>query len=445
MSRLSLISAAALALAVSAVPASSQERIKFQYWYGLTGALGDVMQEHCTEFNKAQTKFEAVCTGQGGYDKAEQNTIAAYRANQQPTIVQLYDAGTLTFMLSDAVYPAVQLAKDLNMKISWDDYLPGIKSYFSTAKGEMWSFPYNHSTAVLYWNKDEWAKIGKTEPPKTWEEFEKDALALKEKGVSCVMGFSYDTWQLLEQFSAMHDQPIATLNNGYDGLGAELVFNKTKFVDHVKNYKKWFDAGVLKVQTTQTGKTIEQSFADGTCASTISSIANHGVIGSTAKAGMNWGVALMPVYEGTDRKNSLVGGAQLWVMKGKSKEEYEGAAAFLDWVSTPEQQKWMATKTGYIPLTNSGFKALTDSGFYKDPKQAGRELAVASLSTAAPTPNSRGIRLGNYTAVRTEIRTELEAVFTQNKDVQTALDDAVARGNQILRRYEQTYTGRALP
>ncbi len=83
--KISAIAAGVLTLA-AASGAVAQDRIKFQYWYGLTGALGDVMQEHCTEFNKAQAKYEAVCTGQGGYDKAEQNAIAAYRANQQPTI-----------------------------------------------------------------------------------------------------------------------------------------------------------------------------------------------------------------------------------------------------------------------------------------------------------------------------------------------------------------------
>jgi sn-glycerol 3-phosphate transport system substrate-binding protein len=439
-----LLAAAAMTAAFAGA-AGAQDRIKFDYWYGLTGTLGEIMAEHCAEFNKAQTKYEAVCTGQGGYDKAEQNTIAAYRANQQPTVVQLYDAGTLTFMLSDAVYPAVQLAKDFDMKISWDDYFPGIKSYFATSTGEMWSFPYNHSTAVIYWNKAEWAKAGITEFPKTWEEFEKGALALKAAGVGCVLGFDYDTWQSMEQFSAINDQPIATLNNGFQGLGAELVFNKTKFVDHVKNLKKWYDAGVAQVHTAQTGKTIVQAFTDGTCATVQTSIANHGVIGSTAKEGLDWSVAMLPTYEGVERKNSLVGGAQLWVMKGNSKEEYEAAAAFLDWVSTPEQQKWMATKTGYIPLTQSGFKALTDSGFYQQPGQAGRELAIASLNFTAPSDNSRGIRLGNYTSIRAEVRAELEAVFTQNKDVQAALDAAVERGNQILRRYEQTYRGRTLP
>ena len=34
-------------------------------------------------------------------------------------------------------------------------------------------------------------------------------------------------------------------------------------------------------------------------------------IGRSAKPGMNWDVAMLPVYAGTERKNSLVGGASL--------------------------------------------------------------------------------------------------------------------------------------
>lgn len=439
------ISAFALTAATSASPSWAGERTKIDFWLGNSGHIAEVMMERCAEFNKSQDKYEAVCTSQGGYDKAEQNTITAFRAGQQPTMVQLFDAGTLDFMLSDAIYPADQFVKDFGMKLTWGDYFAPIKSYFATSKGEMWSFPYNHSTAVMYWNKDDWGKVGFTEAPKTWEDFEKGAMAMKEKGVSCAIAFDFDTWQFLEQFSAVHDLPIASKSNGYEGLDAELVFNKTKFVDHVKNYKRWFDAGIAKIQTADTGKEIEPAFADGTCASTITSIAEYSGIRDTAKPGMNWGVAEIPVYAGTTRKNTFIGGAQIWVMKGKKKPEYEAAAAFIDFVSTPEQQHWLMDRTGYIPLTESGYKALVDSGFYKDPKYAGREVAIASLTASEPTANSRGIRLGNFPSVRAEIRAELQAVFTQNKDVQAALDDAVARGNQILRRYEQTYKGVALP
>ena len=92
--------------------AAAADRTKFEFWYGLTGDLGEVIQKQCQLFNESQDKYEAVCVGQGGYDKAEQNTIAAYRAKQQPTVVQIYDAGTVNFMLSGAIYPAVKFAKD---------------------------------------------------------------------------------------------------------------------------------------------------------------------------------------------------------------------------------------------------------------------------------------------------------------------------------------------
>jgi sn-glycerol 3-phosphate transport system substrate-binding protein len=446
MTRLSIIATAAAAFALSSASAFAADRIKFEYWYGLTGDLGEVMQKHCTLFNESQDKYEAVCTGQGGYDKAEQNTIAAYRAKQHPTLVQIYDAGTVNFMLSGAIYPAVKFAADFGVNVDWKGYFPGISNYYATSSGEMWSFPYNSSTAVFYWNKAQWAKINKTEAPKTWAELETDLKALKAAGVECGFAFDFDTWQNLEQFSATNNLPIASLDNGYGGLGAELVFNKTAFVDHMKTYKNWLDGGFAKIQTTQVGKNLVQAFADGSCASTISSIANHGTIKNTQVAGLDWAVAMIPVLDASARKNSLVGGASLWIMQGKSKEEYEAAAAFLSYVTASDTgEKFMVSSTGYIPVTTKGFELLTAEGFYKDPARAGREVAIASLTASEVVPNSRGIRLGNYTSVRAALRSELEAAFTGKKEMQVAIDDAVKAGNDILRRYEQTYKGAALP
>ncbi|MCA1998903.1 MAG: extracellular solute-binding protein [Hyphomicrobiales bacterium] len=425
--------------------AQAQERQKFEFWYGLTGRLGEIMEEHCKRFNDSQTKYEAKCVGQGGYDKAEQNTIAAFRSKQHPTLVQIYDAGTVNFMLSGATYNAPQLAKDFNMKVDWSAYFPGIANYYATSKGEMWSFPYNSSSALLYWNKDAWAKIGKSKAPETVEEWFDDLRAMKKAGVECGFAFDYDTWMPLEQFSAIHNIPIATKNNGYDGLDAEMVFNKTKFADYMKDWKKLLDEGVARIQTAQTGKTILQAFTDGTCASMLSSVANHGVVGSTAKADLKWGVAKLPVYKDFKRHNSLVGGASLWVLQGKSKGEYEAAAAYIQFLLQPKEEQWFADVTGYIPVTKTGFKAMVDGGFYADPKRAGRELAIESLTFTPPTAVSRGIRLGNFTQIRAEIRAELEAAFTGKKDMQAALDEAVARSNQILRRFEQTFKGKQLP
>ncbi len=445
MKRLLLLATAVSALALVS-GAQAADRIKFDFWYGLTGDLGDVMAKHCQLFNQSQDKYEAVCTGQGGYDKAEQNTIAAYRAKQQPTIVQIYDAGTVNFMLSGAIYPAPKFTADYGLNIDWKSYFQPIANYYATSGGELWSFPYNSSTAVLYWNKDAWAKIGKTEAPKSWKEFGEDLKALKAAGVECGFAFDFDTWQNLEQFSATNNIPIASMDNGYGGLGAELVYNKTAFVDHMKDYKAWLDAGYSKIQTTQVGKTLVQAFADGSCASTITSIANHGTIKTTQVPNLNWDVTMIPVNDPAQRKNSLIGGASLWVMEGKSKEEYEAAAAYIKYIAdSTTGEKFMVNNTGYIPVTTKGFELLTAEGFYKDPSKAGREVAIASLTASEVGPNSRGIRLGNFTSVRAALRSELEAAFTGKKEMQVAIDDAVKAGNDILRRYEQTYKGVALP
>jgi sn-glycerol 3-phosphate transport system substrate-binding protein len=53
-----------------------------------------------------------------------------------------------------------------------------------------------------------------------------------------------------------------------------------------------------------------------------------------------------------------------------------------------------------------------------------------------PTENSRGLRFGNFVQIRDIISEEMEAVMTGAKSGQQAADDAVRRGNALLREFE---------
>ena len=55
-----------------------------------------------------------------------------------------------------------------------------------------------------------------------------------------------------------------------------------------------------------------------------------------------------------------------------------------------------------------------------------------------PTENSKGLRFGNFVQIRDIINEELEAVWAGSKSAQEALDDAVERGNQLLREFEDS-------
>jgi len=52
------------------------------------------------------------------------------------------------------------------------------------------------------------------------------------------------------------------------------------------------------------------------------------------------------------------------------------------------------------------------------------------------TANSKGLRFGNFVQGREVIEEELEAVFAGKKAAKPALDDAVRRGNDILRKFQ---------
>lgn len=446
MKRNWLLSAALAAstLALASAPASAAT--KFEFWYGLSGDLSERIQDMCKDFNASQTDYEIVCVSQENYENNLQNTIAAFRAQKHPTVTQISDGGVVDLMLSDAYVPVRQLMEENGYEINWTDYFSGIASYFSTSKGELLAMPFNSSTAMFYYNTDALKAVGFEGAPQTWEQVEKIARDLKAAGYECPVAFDPTAqWQWWEQFSAVHNQPIASNGNGYGGLDAVVEFNKGKFVDQLAWFKKMYDEGLFVAKSKAIGETANDAFVNAKCQMTSSSIADHGTFGKTAVEGMNWDVAMLPVWEGTERTNSLVGGAALWTLKGKSEEEYKGAAAFYAFIAKPEQAEWWSTVTGYIPVTNSGFEAMKAKGFYDAAPYKGRELAIESLTYTPPTEYTRGVRLGNFGAVRKEIQEAMQSVLFNNVPPQQALDLAAERSNAVLRKFEQTYKGAALP
>ena len=443
---LKTLSLAALAVAMGGAAVAQDGKIKFEYWYGLGGYLGTVVAQTCDRFNASQDAYEITCVGQEGYAQAVQNTIAAFRAGQHPTIVQAYDAGTADLMMSGEFYPVQQMMADFGIEIDWSNYFPGISHYYASSTGELFSMPFNSSTPMMYYNVDDLAAAGIETPPATWEAFGEMLVALKQANPDkCAYGYEPSTWIDLEQFSMAHNVPIATRNNGYDGLDAEYVYNTTQHVAHMENLKTWFDQGLLEMRTSQGGTNSRDAFAQNQCSVYFGSIASHQTVHNAAVEGLNWDVAMIPVYEGFERHNTVVGGASLWVLSGKSEEEYRGAAEYLKFLATPESEEFWVSNTGYIPVTRTGYDALIAKDFYAEAPYKGREVAIASLTYTPPTELTRGIRLGGFIQARKEWTSEVEAAFAGQKSMQEALDTAVERSNKILRNFERTYRGKALP
>ena len=82
--------------ATSLATTSAWAATDVQWWHAMGGRLGEVVNEISTKYNASQTNCNLVPTYKGGYEDTMTAGIAAFRAKQQPHIIQIFDAGAAT-------------------------------------------------------------------------------------------------------------------------------------------------------------------------------------------------------------------------------------------------------------------------------------------------------------------------------------------------------------
>jgi sn-glycerol 3-phosphate transport system substrate-binding protein len=419
-------------LAAAWAPAQAQTEI--QWWHSMTGALGDRVNEISAGFNASQKDYKIVPVYKGSYPESMTAAIAAFRAGNAPHIVQVFEVGTATMMgAKGAIKPVYQLMKDSG--IAWDPkaYVPAVAGYYTDRRGNMLSMPFNSSTPVFYINKDAYKKAGldPEKAPKTWKEFAVAAGKLKASGQQCVYTTGWPSWVHIENFSAWHNLPIGTKENGIASADTQFTVNSPQHVAHIQmlaDFAKngWFTYGGRRNEA-------EAKFFSGECAMLTSSSAAQANIRKNAK--FEFSVNFLPYNDDIKGapQNSIIGGASLWVMSGKKAGDYKGVAQFLSYISRPEMQARWHQLTGYVPITLAAAEQTKKSGYYE--KNPGTDIAVKQLNFKPPTANSKGLRFGNFVQGREVIEEEIEAVLAGKKDAKAAMDDAVRRGNEILRKF----------
>ncbi len=433
MKNKSFLAALAVGLATST---SAFAQTEIQWWHAMTGANNDVVNRLAEEFNASQKDYKVVVSYKGQYADTLNAGIAAFRAGNAPHILQVFEVGTATMMgARGAIKPVHEMMKEAGEKFDPQAYLPAITGYYSTAKGEMLSFPFNSSSMGMWINKDELKKAGVNEIPKTWPEVFEAGKKLKAAGHNtCGFSNAWASWANVEQFSAWHNVPMATKANGLDGFDTEMKFNSPLHVKHLQN--------LIDLQKDKTydysgrDSRSEGRFTSGECAIFLTSSGFYGNVKANAK--FDYTSVPMPYYPDVQGapQNSIIGGASLWVMGGKSADEYKGVAKFFTFLSDTDRQAKLHQESGYLPITKAAYEKTKASGFYE--KNPVLQTPLIELTNKEPTENSRGLRFGNMVQIRDVISEEIESALAGQKPAKDALDAAVNRSNQILRQFERS-------
>jgi sn-glycerol 3-phosphate transport system substrate-binding protein len=424
-----LLGVVLVALVVTAGPAAAQVKIKL--WHAMGGARYEAITKDIAEgFNKAYPNYVIEPLFSGSYAETVTKGIAAIRAGDPPNILQVYEVGTQTMIDSGAIIPVTEVVNAGEIK--WDDYFQPIMNYY-TVGGKLNSMPFNSSTAILYYNKDVFKKAGldPEKPPVTYHDVEEMGKKIVSSGAArAAITFGWPAW-MFEQAFAYHNQLYANNENGRKGRATQVLFSSPFGLEVVNHWKKWADDKLLMYGGREYAP--NKAFLSGEVAMLLQSTSQVSTIEKAAQFAV--GTGFLPRIEGKPQGKSVIGGASLWVLKGKgrSPQELDAIAKFFKYIGQPEQAAKWHEDTGYFPATHAAERLLRDQGWFK--KHPNFETAFKQIQMGPDTPATRGVLLGNFVQIRDITDTMLEKAFSGKLSPQAALDEGALEANKVLAEY----------
>src|SRR5256712_11752212 len=128
-------------------PAAAETEVTV--WHAMGGALGEKVKEITDAFNKTQSEYKVTPVYKGNYTETMTAAIAAFRARQQPHVVQVFEVGTATMMSArGAIKPVHALMAEAGGRSDPSAYLPPASRYSTFPDTKIPSPPFDRSTPV---------------------------------------------------------------------------------------------------------------------------------------------------------------------------------------------------------------------------------------------------------------------------------------------------------
>ena len=424
-----------LAAGIAAIALPASAKTELQWWHAMGGNLGETVNTIAENYNASQDNYVIIPTYKGGYEDTMTAGIAAFRAKQQPHILQVFDAGAATIINAPgATIPVADLMQEYGQGFNIEDYIEGVRYFYADSDGKMIGMPFNASTPLLYYNKEAFAKAGVANPPATWEEFEAIAPKLKDAGYTA-LAQSHSPWILSENFHSRHNLQLATGNNGYDSTDVEILYNNDSMKMHWGKMKEWLDDGHYGFYGRAWGDN-QDAFVQKKVAMWMGSSGSFG--GLKKSTDFEFGTTFLPYWKSVidEPKGTFIGGAALFAMSGKSDADNKGTADFFSYMTNPENQVFWHKATGYVPITTAAYDMAKQEGYYN--KSPDAEVGILQLSQPGGEW-TKGYRLGYYVQIREVMYSKFDNIFSGKSSVDEAFAEMTAESNKLLARFAATY------
>ncbi len=425
------------------------EAIDIDFWVAFSdeARLG-FAEDRAAEFNAAHPGYNIEVTSFASYNDAFDAAVLAVDSGEPPALIHFFEAATRQALdavdasgnpIFKSVTEAIGGRSDvLGEPVILDDVVAAARNYY-TVDGSFYSMPWNTSTAIMFNNMDMLNAAGITEPPATWGEVEaacEAIMAMDDAPKGCITWPNH-SW-FVEQSMGQQGELLGNADNGRSGRATEVYLESDGMLNYVNWWKGLSDSGYYIYTGLQRDwDGTSNAYLAGEVAMLIYSSSDTTFFDENSDFTNQ--ASFMPYNEDVDYVGNLIGGATIWMLNGLDSATEDGALAFLNFFSNPENAAAWHKLTGYVPITEAAVALLEDEGFYDESPNS--KVASDQLAAAQNTPASLGALLGNFVGIRDVITIAIEDILVNDLDVAERMAEANEEANKSLSEYEALYGG----
>ncbi len=404
------------------------------FWHAMTGEGQKALEKIVDDYNKSQDEVVVDAIFQGSYEESIVKFKAVSGTKEVPDLVQMNDVSTSFMYRSGAVVPMYEFIKeDKNFD---ESKLEDVLLNYYRINGNLYSMPFNSSTAILVYNKDAFREVGldPEKAPKSYkeiEEYSRKLVKTNKNGVVDRYGFSIISYAwFIEQLLANDNSLYVDEENGRNGkLPTKVVYGKQLPV--ILDWMRRMNTEKLATNYGREWNTTRSAFNSGKVAMFLDSSA--GITGVIKNSNFEVGTAFIPNESG-EFNGSIIGGASLWITKSENKAKQKAAWDFVKYATSKDVQAFWSSKTGYFPVNKESYNTdLMKATMEKMPqfKTIVEELEATNKNTA-----TQGAILGVFPDVREKMVEAMEAV-SEGKDSKKEAQNVEKASNRIISRYNR--------
>ncbi|WP_177162096.1 ABC transporter substrate-binding protein [uncultured Fusobacterium sp.] len=404
------------------------------FWHAMTGEGQKALEKIVDDYNKSQDEVVVDAIFQGSYEESIVKFKAVSGTKEVPDLVQMNDVSTSFMYRSGAVVPMYEFIKeDKNFD---ESKLEDVLLNYYRINGNLYSMPFNSSTAILVYNKDAFREVGldPEKAPKSYkeiEEYSRKLVKTNKNGVVDRYGFSIISYAwFIEQLLANDNSLYVDEENGRNGkLPTKVVYGKQLPV--ILDWMRRMNTEKLATNYGREWNTTRSAFNSGKVAMFLDSSA--GITGVIKNSNFEVGTAFIPNESG-EFNGSIIGGASLWITKSENKVKQKATWDFVKYATSKDVQAFWSSKTGYFPVNKESYDTdLMKATMEKMPqfKTIVEELEATNKNTA-----TQGAILGVFPDVREKMVEAMEAV-SEGKDSKKEVQNVEKASNRIISRYNR--------